>query len=188
MKKLVRSAFLFAGLAGTFAPLAQAAGPHVHGVGALNLAVDGTGVFIELHSPAADVFGFEHAPRTAGQREQVAAAMVRLADGAALFRAPAEAGCELREAAPVSPFEDESGHGHDHGHHHEEHGHDHGGHEAHADVSATYGFACAAAPAWVEVGLFEAFPGMQRLDVQFITASGQGKAVLERGASRLDLP
>jgi hypothetical protein len=187
MKALSRSAFLLAGLACTVAPLAQAAGPHVHGIGALNLAVDGTEVFIELHSPAADVFGFEHAPRTAEQREQVAAAMDRLADGAALFRVPAEAGCELREAVPVSPFADEPDHAHDHGrHHHEDHGHE--GLEAHTDVSATYGFACAAAPAWIEVGLFETFPGMQRLDVQLITVSGQGKAVLEPGASRLDLP
>ncbi|MCF7994732.1 MAG: DUF2796 domain-containing protein, partial [Chromatiaceae bacterium] len=43
-------------------------GAHVHGVGQLNVAVDGSALLVELISPAMDLVGFEHAPRNEAQR------------------------------------------------------------------------------------------------------------------------
>lgn len=46
----------------------RALGAHVHGIGELNVAIDGEALLVELISPAMDLVGFEHAPRTEAQR------------------------------------------------------------------------------------------------------------------------
>jgi hypothetical protein len=155
---------------------------HVHGVGQLDVAFDAGELQIELRSPAADVVGFEHAPRTAEQRVALEQAIARLEQGSELFAMPPAAGCRLTEARAQSPHAGEP-HGHDHGHHHD-HGHDDAGH---SEIEAVYRFRCSDAPSWVDVGLFEAFPGMHKLNVQVITAHRQGAATLDPRAPRLDL-
>ena len=40
---------------------------HVHGVAHLNVALEGNDLYIELTSPAANIVGFEHDPRTQNQ-------------------------------------------------------------------------------------------------------------------------
>ena len=58
---------------GTQPILAQSAGSsegtrqessHIHGIVEMNLAVEGSQLYIELISPAANIVGFEHAPST----------------------------------------------------------------------------------------------------------------------------
>jgi hypothetical protein len=170
-------------------------GPHEHGVGSLNLVVDGNVVEIELESPAADIVGFEHAPTDDAERATLDRAVATLKNGGRLFGFPAAAGCRLtRSSVNASLLGDEPAAEADH----EEHGdspatesdHDAGhAHETHADLDAEYRFECrdAARIGPVEVRLFEAFTGTQRLRVQYATAKGQGAVELTAASARIDL-
>jgi hypothetical protein len=73
-------------------------GAHQHGVAALNVAVEGESLYLELLTPAANLVGFEHAPRGPQQHAAVAAAEAALRDGAALLRPSQAARCRQREA------------------------------------------------------------------------------------------
>jgi hypothetical protein len=159
-------------LAGT----AQAAGAHEHGVARLDVAVDAKRVSILLDTPLESLVGFEREPRTDAEREKVAAALARLRDAQQLFHIDPGAGCTLarvdlqspalqlgRAAAPAK--------------------------EGHADLEATFDFACTngARAGFVEVGLFETFPALTRLDLQVATPKGQLKATLRKPSSRVML-
>ncbi len=157
-------------------PLAGAAGKaHQHGVAHLDVAVDGLRVSLELDTPLDNLIGFERAPRTDAERDKANAAIARLRAGETLFRIDAAAGCmldkvELRSAPlqlgpPAATSAD------------------------HADLNAAYTFTCKAAAkaGFVEVGLFEAFAGLKRIDLQVATPKGQLKATLRRPSSRVVL-
>ena len=161
----------------------QAAQPHEHGVARLDVAVDAGRVSIQLDTPLDNLLGFERAPRTDAEREKVAAVLTRLRAGESLFRVDAAAGCtlakvelvsallelELGKAGAVSqasiPASD------------------------HADLSGVFEFHCknGARAGFVEVGLFEAFPALKRIELQVVTPKGQLKAVLRKPASRVAL-
>jgi hypothetical protein len=161
------------------APLAQAAGAHEHGVVKLDVAVDGSRVLIEIDSPLDNLLGFERAPRTDAERDQAAALVNKLQDAAALFRIDGSAGCTLakvdlhsaplqlgRKAAAVNDAKD-----------------------AHGDLEGSFEFKCKAGAkaAFLEVGLFDAFPQVKRIDLQVATPKGQMKATLRRPATRVML-
>jgi hypothetical protein len=153
-------------------------GPHEHGVGSLNLVVDGNVVEIELESPVANIVGFEHAPKDAAERATLDRAVATLKDGERLFGFPAAAGCRLTESSVSSSLLGEAPAG--------EADHEH---ETHADLEADYRFECgdAARIGPVDVRLFEAFPATQRLRVQFATAKGQGGVELTAARPRIEL-
>jgi hypothetical protein len=80
--------------------------------------------------------------------------------------------------------ENKEQHAHDE-HKHEEHGHDEHEHEKHAgethsDIDAVYHFECdnPGKLAQLTVELFEAFPGMEKINVQYVVESKQGAAEL----------
>ena len=156
-------------------PLASAfaAGPHEHGVVKLDVAVEGSRVSLLLDSPLANLVGFERAPRTDAERQRVDAAIVTLQSATTVFRIDAAAGCtpgpvSLNASALEGPQS--------------------GAEAGHADIDASYSFKCAkGAPALIDVRLFEAFPAVQRIDVQLVTNAGQAKRTLTRPATRLTL-
>jgi hypothetical protein len=165
-------------------------GAHVHGIAALNLALEGEELHIELHSPAANIVGFEHAPSSEADHAALDKAVATLKDGARLFRFNAEAGCRMETADVTSSLLDEEhgehagehkgDHDHekedDHGHQEHEHeGHEHEG-ETHSDIKAAYHFECdqPGKLTRLTVELFEAFPGTERLNVQYVIESNQG--------------
>ena len=178
-------------------------GAHVHGVGQLNLVVEGRVVAIELISPGANIVGFEHEAKSPEDRASVDEAVAILEDGASLFAFPAAAGCRLEEADVQSVLmedgqaehegEDQDHADHDHGDH--DHGdHDHGDHEhadheneAHAEFHVRYRFDCddPSALSHVDVKLFERFPATEELDVQAVSPGGQSAAELTAAATRL---
>ena len=167
---------------------------HEHGVGNLDVALEGAALHIGLDSPAVNIVGFEHAPKTAEEREILQRAVARLEDGAVLFTMPKAAGCRLVDAevqTPLIDHEESTAHADEHedSHHDHHHAHDEG-HEnekVHADVTATWRFTCAHPEALngVNVKLFETFPLTQRLQVQFITVNRQGGAELNTSNSVL---
>ncbi|MDE0059181.1 MAG: DUF2796 domain-containing protein [Defluviicoccus sp.] len=159
--------------------------PHVHGESKLNLAVEGNVLEIELESPAHDVVGFEHMPKTAAQRDSVKRAVTTLKDGAALFRLSPGAGCKLQEAEVETPLAEAEGHKH------EEAGHKEGEHaeeEVHSEFEAHYRFRCAdpAALKSMEVKLFESFGRMEEIELGAVLPAGQRAMTLKPGSSRFD--
>ena len=154
---------------------ARAGGAHEHGVARLDVAVDAKRVSILLETPLDNLLGFERAPRSDAERDKVKATLARLRDGAALFRIDPAAGCALAQVELVSaplqlgPAVAATG--------------DHG------DLEGSYQFNCVAGAkaGFVEVGLFDAFAGLKRVELQVVTPRGQMKATLRRPASRVVL-
>jgi hypothetical protein len=177
MAKVHRKRFaqaLFAGVAVPLYLLGTGAGAqtaHRHGVGSLDLSVDGASMSVRLMLPLEDAVGFERPPKTADERKRVEAASARLHKPDALFAVPADAGCRLRGAAvnldAMMAADTKAAHGSGH----------------HGDATADYVFDCQR-PALVrqlEVRLFSAFPSVQSLLVQVATPQGQRGARLSPG-------
>lgn len=116
---------------------------HVHGVGALNVAVEGDVVAMEFRAPGADIVGFEHAAKSDADLAAVEAALKVLEKPFDLFIFPEGAGCAVTEAkAELVTEEDHDDHDHekhedhdDHAEHkHDDHAeHKHDGHDDHAE-------------------------------------------------------
>lgn len=183
---------------------------HEHGVGELNIAIEGTTVLMEFHAPGADIVGFEYSAKSDSDRAAVEAAEVRLSAPLELFVMPEAATCTVKSAQ--AELEGEGGHDeHDDEHHadHEEGDHDdhaedgHADHDDHADEGhaehqeepthtefhAQYMLTCAAPDALTEISFvyFEAFPNAQEVEVQIITASGAKVFEVSRDAPTLAL-
>jgi hypothetical protein len=172
----VWSQLLLAGGLWCSCALVLAAGKaHEHGVARLDVAVDGLRVSIELDTPLDNLLGFERAPRTDAERDKANAAIAKLRLGETLFRIDAAAGCTLDKvelrSAPLQLGAAAASAG------------------EHGDLNALYTFNCKAGAkaGFVEVGLFEAFAGFKRIDLQVVTPKGQLKATLRRPSSRVVL-
>lgn len=144
-------------------------GAHEHGVASLNLVVDGDEVTIELDSPADNLLGFEYMPTTEADKAKVVALREQLTNAEQLFVFPAAAGCTLAEVELESPLFDAVADDHGHDHDHAEAA------DAHSDIEAHFHFTCTQ-PAeldQIQVALFSAFPGTERLLLQAIGPQGQ---------------
>lgn len=159
------------------ASLAQAAGAHEHGVARLDVAVDAKRVSILLETPLENLLGFEREPKTDAEREKAAAAVARLRNAQALFRIDAGAGCTLSRVDLQSPVLQLG------------RAATAPGKDGHADLEATFDFSCThgARAGFLEVGLFDAFPALNRLELQVATPKGQLKATLRKPSSRVVL-
>lgn len=148
---------------------------HEHGVARLDVAVDGTALTIALATPLDGLIGFERAPRSDAEKRAAEKAVATLRAADALFAIDTAAACTLAsvtlESAPLklgtaAPAKD----------------------DGHGDLEAEFVFRCRSAPAFVEAGLFKAFPRLSRIDVQVAASKGQRRLVLKRPAQRIDLP
>ncbi|AFT71291.1 ABC-type metal ion transport system, periplasmic component/surface adhesin [Alloalcanivorax dieselolei B5] len=167
----------------TSAGLAQAAGPHVHGQGNLDLAMAGGTLLVELSLPAADVVGFEHAPRDDEQKALVEDALARLGKGTNVLEPAPAAACTVARESVHSGLSDSEAEEHDHGE--ESHDHDHGGH---ADFEARYRWHCDHPDklAWIDVPLLEFLNGVT-LKVQLVTDQGARADSLKAPHTRLSM-
>ena len=168
--------FLLPLLAALPVSLALAGPAHQHGVATLDIAVEPTRVTLDLDSPLDNLLGFERAPRTDAERERAAAVVKKLQAADGLFRIDPAAGCTLAKATlksaalglgadPATAKGD------------------------HADLEGRFEFTCKAGAkaGFIEVGLFDAFAPLKRIELQVVTPRGQLKAVLVRPASRVVL-
>ncbi len=146
---------------------AAAGRAHEHGVARLDVVVDGNQLSLELDAPLDSLLGFERAPRTDAERRAAAAVLALLRSPQPPFTPDAAAGCKLLgtevkapalEAGPVKPK------------------------DTHADLTATLTYACNQPQLLrvLDVGLFDAFARLQRIDAQVVGKSGQTKATLRR--------
>ena len=165
---------------------------HEHGVAQMNVAFEGNELYIELISPAANIVGFEHQPRTQDQKAAVKAAIKKLEAGEKLFAFPSGAGGRLVKFKVHTDINNDYGHesdetkSHEHdemsrdaGHEAEKHGHEehqHGDeHERHSEFKAEYHFVCKKPEklVYVDVMLFSVFSGIEHIEVQLLTGTKQ---------------
>ena len=106
-------------------------GAHEHGHSALNIAIEGDHIEMELIAPGADIVGFEHVAESDEDKAAVAQAEAALGEPLSLFGFAEAAGCAVETVA----VEIEGGEPHDeHGvEAHDDHGHDDHGDEEHHD-------------------------------------------------------
>ncbi len=145
--------------------LAGPPGAHVHGAAQLQVAVDGSTLNLQLETPLASLVGFEHAPRTAQQKQALQAMAGRLRQANEIFTPTPAARCTLVSVELESPLLQPS---------------PPAGGDGHADLDGSFVFRCedAAALRDLDVGLFASFPKLRRLDVQVAGPRGQSAARL----------
>lgn len=189
---------------------------HEHGVGTLNIAVDGNDVLMEFHAPGADIVGFEYAATSDADIGAIEGAIAVLGRPFDLFAVPGAAGCTVAEASAEleggDSHEGEDDHdGHDdhaddakdhddhaakgHEHEHEEHAHGDAGHDdheaeaSHTEFHAEYRLTCADPSAIDRMTFpyFDVFQNAAEVEVQVVTDSGARAFEVTRGAPVLDL-
>jgi hypothetical protein len=176
-------AFVLAGAAGSACAAGKA---HVHGVMKLDVTIESNKLTIAMEAPLDNLLGFERAPRTDAERKAAADVLVRLRSvdkGTPLFRADAAAQCVLSKsevqapvlepvAKPATPPAAKPVSKSDH-----------------ADLEAFYEYTCALPKELrsLEVGLLEAYPRAQRIEVQLASPQGQSKVTLRRPARTVKL-
>ena len=142
-------------------------GAHEHGHATLQLAIEGEAVEMKIELPGENVVGFEHAAETDEQRAKVEEAKTALADPLALFSLAGASGCTV-SSAEVEVHQEG----------------DHNAFEAEYELSCTD----VSAVTGLETTLFELFPSLEEIDVEYVTPNGQGAGELEAGEPSLDLP
>jgi hypothetical protein len=147
-------------------------GAHVHGVVTMDVAVDGKTLSVSLESPLDNLLGFEHPPATPAQRSAADALLKRMNEPAAWLKPDAAAQCSVSKVEVESEaLKPDAKNG------------------EHADLDASYEFTCASPEQLkaLEVGLFDAFKRIQRIDAQVAVAGGQSKQSLKRPQTKLKL-
>ena len=97
---------------------------HEHGRGTLDIVAEGEELVVEFRIPAANVVGFEHAPRDDAEHEAVRMAAETFRDPASVLVLPAEAECEVEEAEAGIVGMGAEEHDDDHAHEGEDHDHE----------------------------------------------------------------
>ena len=161
---------------------------HEHGVGALNIAVDGDTIAMEFHAPGADIVGFEYEATNSEDRAAIDAAVAILAKPLELFVLPAAAECSVTKASAGLESEDDHDEGEKHDDHddHEDHAEADAGHtEFHAEYLLTCGNTNALTG--IDFAYFSTFENALELEVQIISAAGAKAFEIERDMPTLDL-
>jgi len=178
---------------------------HEHGVGALNIAVDGRAVAMEFEAPGADIVGFEHPATNAADRAAIDAAVSALAAPLDLFVLPDAAGCSVTRASASlldghddhdheehADHDDHDDHDHQDDHAHDEHHDEHAEHAEegeHTEFHAEYMLDCAHPEELTRMtfAYFDRFENAREVDVQVVTGSGAQAFEVDRAAPVLDL-
>lgn len=163
-------------------------GAHEHGAGKLGIAIERRTVEMEFEVPGNDIVGFEHAAKTAEQKQAVSQARATLAKPLTLVKLPEAAGCKVISAKVKLV----GGGAHDHGHNH-----NHAkttpakGKEAesHSEFHAEYKFSCAKPDLIqsIELDYFKSFPRAQKLEVTIVGDKTQTKVDATREKPRVEI-
>lgn len=157
-------------------------GPHVHGQGTLDIAIEGNKIEMELVAPGMDIVGFEHVASTDAQKAAVEKAKEKLTDVLNVFKWPAAAKCKT-DAANVESRKETHAPGE------KDDDDDKPGEPQHSEFHATYTITCAAPEnvTGMETVYFSDFSGGQLLNVNVTTAKGQTQAQMTRDKPTLSL-
>ena len=182
MKRAIFSVAISALLSTVFSS-AIAHEAHVHGVGKLDVAIDGAEVTLHLNTPLMNLLGFEHAAKNPKDRAAAQKMAFRLRDAGRIFVTTPAAGCRaisvklasnainpilLGEPTTPPAAPEASAHGH-------------------ADLDADFILQCSHPDLLesIDVSLFEKFKGFQKIDVQMVTQKKQLAVTLRPSAYRI---
>ncbi|WP_439143500.1 zinc uptake protein ZrgA [Planktotalea sp.] len=182
---------------------------HEHGVGTLNIAIDGADVMMEFHAPGADIVGFEYAASSDSNLAAIESAIAMLEKPLDLFVLSPGAECVVASATAELEGDDDhgeeehAGHDHDHDHDHDadkdeehdhkdDHAHDEDGHAdevGHTEFHAEYTLTCNAPDALNEItfAYFETFTNAKEVEVQLISSTGAQAFEVPRASPVLNL-
>jgi hypothetical protein len=151
-------------------------GVHEHGSATLDIAIQNSILDIALHSPAINVIGFEHAPRSVEEKTALAQANRVFGSPQGLFLMPAGAAC-ASTSVTLTPITYE----HD--------GDDGKPGAPHADYDVSYRFHCAHADqlVWIDIRLFEQMKGMRKIVANIVTPALQAQSLLTPDNPRVHL-
>jgi hypothetical protein len=184
-------------LAASASVWAHSPGGQVHGLAVLEIAIDSETVQVNLITPLHNLVGFEHAPGNEKQRQAVKSMASKLRQAGNLFILAPAAQCrstavglessvlspDLLMAVPsVGKSADINAGGPGNASKTEREG-------VHGELEATWQFQCSNPQALqgMDVKLFEAFPGLQRLDVRIASPKGQASARLSPLSTRISI-
>lgn len=169
-------------------PIAVAAenrehGSHEHGSAQLNIAIAEQTLMVEYTTPAANILGFEHAAETEEEKHALHEAQ-ELLKSDKIISLPTDAGCTLASTTMQQEAKHEE---HANEDEHEEHANDESNHsEFH--VAQEYRCGKIEALNYIDVNLFEHFPGNEKITVQVVSPAGQKGEELTPSNARLMLP
>ena len=158
---------------------------HEHGVGELNIAIEGSSINLEFMIPGADIVGFEYKAKSDEDISLVNTALTKFDDFSNIFTIPNAANCNLVEAEIAINQGDDHDDEHDHEEHeehdehdehdeHEEHEHEEHGEETHNEFVAHYSFTCGNVKEIDRINFtyFTTFPNSGELEIQFVSEMG----------------
>ena len=152
---------------------------HTHGEAEMAIIFDNNLLMLELESPAANIFGFEHEPQNKSQWKKVEEIRNTITGHPEkLFTVPEH--CSIDTIDIDIPFnQHKENHNKDHDDHEDHDKHDHNDHdreqsESHEDIHIAYAWNCKDNINLIEVKLFDQFTGFEKISVQWIVNSKQG--------------
>lgn len=159
---------------------------HVHGIGRLDVALDGKTLSLHLDSPLGNLIGVEHTVSSAKDRQAAQDMAKTLRNAAAMFVTTPAAECRLGSVRLASAAIEPALLGETAA----------GGtasradQDGHADLDADFHFQCAQPGKLqrIDVKLFDAFQGFDSIDVQLVTPRRQSAAKLTPAAARITFP
>lgn len=180
---------------------------HVHGIATLALALEDTVLELEFESPAANLLGFEHQAKTTAEKKQIEkiTSLLNLPDK--LFKFDGSL-CEISNillntenliaTEHTDNHEDNHQDNHEDNHkysHEEHHEHLNKAHQkekqedSHREIAAHYRFNCAntAAIESVSTTLFEHFSSIKKVNLVWVSDSGQGAITLNATSNTVRL-
>ncbi|RXZ31084.1 DUF2796 domain-containing protein [Oxalobacteraceae bacterium CAVE-383] len=183
--KSIRFFFSIAALSIATAAVAHEA--HVHGVGKLDVALDGSTLSLHLDSPLINLLGFEHAATSAPDRQAAQKMGVQLRAADQVFVTTPAAQCHATAVTLMSAALDPALLGQKPAA--ADANKKAADHDGHADLDADFVFSCAHPEQLraIDVKLFDLYPGFHRIDVQAVTPKGQSAATLAPGSSMVAL-
>lgn len=142
---------------------------HEHGVATLDVAIDGPQLSLQFRTPAMNLLGFEHVPRTSKDQAAVTKAAQLLREPATQFAPSPAARCQVTQVNVTSPDWTRSA--------------------EHSEFEAAYEFRCGQPSALrrLEVRLFTALDHDVKLKAQVASAQAQRAVELTRSQPTLDL-
>ncbi|MFK7862590.1 MAG: DUF2796 domain-containing protein [Pseudohongiellaceae bacterium] len=156
---------------------AQGLDSHVHGIAELNIAMIDQQIQLEFISPAMNLLGFERAPSSAKEKALWEKIISDLQTNRWLL-GDAFGDCRKTTLSFEAPdYAETLSHEH----------HNHEG-ESHGDIRVQYQIDCPNKPAKdLSIAAFSSFSGLNRINVQWVTESQQGFAVLNPSNIKLTL-
>ena len=168
---------------------------HEHGVGELNIAIDGSLAEFEFMLPGADIVGFEYEAKSDEDLAKIENALLVLENYENLFALTKNSKCVLADLdyhLSGEEHEEHDEHADDehadeehadeeHDEHADEEHEEHADEESHTEIYAKYSFKCDNIKQLdkVEFSYFKTFPNSSELEVQFVSDIGSNAFEVE---------